>query len=99
MTSKRYTWKAFWLRNLKAYMPFTFMFLGMWNGVELGNFLKEYIEWWSMEGSGPPQQRWYRVLASFFLFLMLFGSFIDAISTWHYLKNPDEIPKEDDEVK
>lgn len=91
-----YTWKAFWIKNLKAYMPVLPMLFLMWNGVEYGRVVHEYFGW-AYEGYGPPQQRWYRALASVILLVMLFGSVMNAIITWHYLKNPDEIPSHDDE--
>lgn len=96
MKKNRYTWKAFWIRNLKTYGPVIPATIVLWDIVEYGRIVHEYFGW-AFEGYGPLQQRWYRILASGFFLALLFATFIDAISTWHYLKNPDEIPKGDDE--
>jgi hypothetical protein len=90
-----YTWKAFWIRQLKVYVPTLPLLIFIWNSVEYGRVIHEYFGW-AFEGYGPPQQRWYRVVASGFILMCMFGSLIDALSVWHYLKNPDKIPKDDE---
>ena len=94
MEKNKFTWKAFWVRQLKVYVPTLPILVFMWNGVEYGRVIHEYFGW-AFEGYGPPQQRWYRVIASGLFLLGIFGTLIDAINTWHYLKNPHEIPKDD----
>lgn len=94
MAINKYTWKAFGVRQLKVYAQIMPFFLLMWNGIEIGDAIYGYFGWVS-EGYGPPQQRWYRILASGFLFITVLSTFIDALSTWHYLKNPHEIPDND----
>ena len=94
MKKNKFTWKTFWIRQFKLHMPMIVVCYLLWNAIEFGHVTYEYFGW-TLEGYGPPQQRWYRVIASGFILICLFGTFIDAINTWHYLKNPDEIPKND----
>lgn len=94
MANNKYTWKAFWIRQIKMCFPLIFLVYFFWYGVDIGRVIHEYLGW-TFEGYGDPQQRWYRVIASGFILLGLFGTLIDAISTWHYLKNPHEIPDND----
>lgn len=94
MKKKKFTWKAFWIRQLKLYVPSIPILIFMWNGVDYGRVIHEYLGW-TFEGYGDPQQRWYRVITSGLIFMGLFGTLIDAINTWHYLKNPHEIPDND----
>lgn len=98
MKKKReFTWKAFWIRQVKTYIPLVFVVFVLWHGVEYGRLVHEFFNW-PFEGYGPPQQRWYRVIASGFIIMCMFGSFIDAISVWHYIKNPHEIPKDNEDI-
>lgn len=96
MVANKYTWKAFGIRQMKTYATVIPPFLFLWNGVEYGQLIHEHFGC-SFEGYGPPQQRWYRILAGGFLFITVLSTFIDALSIWHYLKNPHEIP--DDESR
>ncbi len=93
MDRNKFTWKAFWVRQLKVYVLNIPLLFFMWDAVEYGRAIHEYYGW-AFEGYGPPQQRWYRVVVTGIFLLGLFGTLIDAMNTWHYLKNPDEIPKD-----
>ncbi|MEN3156851.1 hypothetical protein ABC502_00545 [Alkalimonas sp. NCh-2] len=97
MGINKFTWKAFWVRQIKMYVPLIAVVYFFWYGVEIGDAIYEYFGWVS-EGYGPPQQRWYRVIASGFVTWGVIITLMDLIGTWHHIKHPDEIPK-DDEVK
>ena len=91
MGKNKFTWKAFWVRQLKVYVLNIPILIFMWDAVEYGRAIHEYFDW-AFEGYGPAQQGWYRIITTGIFLLGLFGTLIDAMNTWHYLKNPDEIP-------
>ena len=79
MKKREFTWKAFWIRQLKLYAPSMPILFFLWNGVDYGRAIHDYFGL-TFEGYGPPQQRWYRVIVSGLILMGLFGTFIDAIS-------------------
>lgn len=91
---RKFTWKAFWYRQLKLYLPSIPILIFMWNGVDYGRVIYDYLGW-TFEGYGDPQQSWYRVITCGLILMGLFGTIIDAVNTWHYLKNPHETPDND----
>ncbi|MEN3156861.1 hypothetical protein ABC502_00595 [Alkalimonas sp. NCh-2] len=93
-----YTWRAFWVRQIKVYVPLVAIVYLFWYGVEVSNMMGNFFNW-STEGYGPSKQRWFRMIASGFILMTMFGSLMDAISVWHYIKHPDEIPKNDEAKK
>ncbi|KOO58413.1 hypothetical protein WH43_09100 [Rheinheimera sp. KL1] len=95
MNKNRFTWKNFSIRQLELYAVTGFLFYVMWNSLELAQYVFEYFGR-TLEGYGPPQQRWHRVIAGGFLVWALVITLMDMISVWHYTKNPDEIPKDVD---
>lgn len=94
---REYTWKAFWIRQLKLYLPTVIVCSLFWDLVEYSRMVHEYLSW-TFEGYGPPQQRWYRVIATGFIMWAGVITLMDLISVWHYTKNPDEIPKRNEDV-
>ena len=94
MNKNRFTWKSFFVRQLELYIVIVFLFLVLWNSIELAQNVFEYFGR-TLEGYGLAQQRWHRVVASGFLVWALIITLMDMISVWHYTKNPDDIPKDD----
>ncbi|NRQ44647.1 hypothetical protein HRH59_19120 [Rheinheimera sp. YQF-2] len=93
MNENRFTWNAFWIRQIKVYVqlvPIVYLF---WYGVDVSNMMGNLFNW-STEGYGLPKQRWFRVIACGFFAGGGIITLMDLISTWHYVKNPDEIPKD-----
>ena len=95
MKEKReFTWRAFWIRQFKMYISISLVCGFLWNSIAIGEWGYELFGE-TLDGYGPPQQRWHRVIASGFFVWGVIITIMDLIGTWHHIQNPDEIPKDD----